>query len=103
MLDTRKARVTNTTDVLAGLTADVSAIQTEIEVLRSAALLGRAVDKIRLDQEAEFADSNPGLLSTAISEARSFAAKLLGNSPPERFGKDSGRQSACAGHRLHIA
>src|SRR3954467_12429836 len=41
MLDTRKAKVTNTTDVLGGISVDISAVQTEIEVLRSANLLGR--------------------------------------------------------------
>src|SRR5690349_16322550 len=35
MLDTRKAKVTNTADVLSGLTVDVAAVQTEIEVLKS--------------------------------------------------------------------
>src|SRR5262245_45078836 len=54
MLDPRKARVTNTADVVGGLTLDIPAMQTEIEVLRSVSLLGRVVDKLRLDQDPEY-------------------------------------------------
>src|SRR5260370_42175135 len=48
MLDTRKARVTNTPDVVGGLTLDIPAMQTEIEVLRSVRLLGRVCHKLSL-------------------------------------------------------
>src|SRR3954470_1810246 len=62
MLDTRKARVTNTSDVLGGLTADLPVIQTEIEVLRSSGLLGRVVDKLHLERDPEFGAAAPGLM-----------------------------------------
>src|SRR5712664_838592 len=53
MLDARKARVTNTTDVLGGLTLDIAAMQTEIEILRSVRVLNRVADKLGLDQDPE--------------------------------------------------
>jgi exopolysaccharide transport family protein len=79
MFDTRKAKVTNTTDVLGGLTADLVAVQTEIEVLRSASLLGRVVDKTALDQDPEFSDPRPTLFSTIVGEIKNFIRPVWDN------------------------
>lgn len=76
MLDTRKARVTNTSDVLGGLTADLPVIQTEIEVLRSSALLGRVVDKLRLESDPEFGAAAPGILGIVVREGRAIYMEL---------------------------
>jgi exopolysaccharide transport family protein len=58
MLDTRKERVTNVQEVLSGLPADSSVVDTEVEVLKSRQLAGRVVDALHLDQDPEF---NPSL------------------------------------------
>jgi succinoglycan biosynthesis transport protein ExoP len=72
MLDSRKARVTNTPDVVGGLTLDIPAMQTEIEVLRSVGLLGRVVDKLRLDQDPEYGAKPIGPLGLAVREVHSI-------------------------------
>lgn len=62
-LDLRKARVTNVEEVLSGLSADVSVIGTELDILRSGNLLGRVVDHLRLSGDPEFNPvlrENPG-------------------------------------------
>jgi succinoglycan biosynthesis transport protein ExoP len=82
MLDTRKMKVTNVSDVMSGLltgsSADVAAMQTEIEVLRSASLLGRVVDKLRLDLDPEFGAAKPGMFRTLIRQGREFVWAQLG-------------------------
>src|SRR5215510_1799326 len=70
MLDSRKARVTNTPDVVGGLTLDIPAMQTEIEVLRSVNLLGRVVDKLRLDQDPEYGAKPIGTLGLGMRAVR---------------------------------
>jgi capsular exopolysaccharide synthesis family protein len=77
MLDTRKARVTNTADVLTAGSVDIPAIQTEIEVIRSASLLGRVSDKLRLDLDPEFGAAQPGLVSILIREGKELFAKYI--------------------------
>jgi capsular exopolysaccharide synthesis family protein len=70
MLDTRKARVTNTQDVLGGIPVDVPAVQTEIEVLRSTALLGRVSDKLHLDADPEYGNAPPTLADNVLAYVR---------------------------------
>jgi polysaccharide biosynthesis transport protein len=78
LLDTRKARVTNTPDVVGGLTLDIPAMQTEIEVLRSVSLLGRVADKLRLDQDPEYGAKPTSTLGLAMREVRSIYARWIG-------------------------
>ena len=78
MLDTRKAKVTNTPDVVGGLTLDIPAMQTEIEVLRSVSLLGRVVDKLRLDQDPEYGAQPINTLGLAMREVRSIYERWIG-------------------------
>ena len=80
MLDTRKAKVTNTTDVLGGLTVDLSAVQSEIEVLKSASLLGRVVDKLHLEQDVEYGAARPGVFGTIVAEVRATYHRWMGTS-----------------------
>lgn len=54
MLDTRKERVTNVQEVLSGLPADSSVVDTEVEVLKSRQLAQRVVTALHLDQDPEF-------------------------------------------------
>ena len=77
-LDTRKAKVTNTPDVVGGLTLDIPAMQTEIEVLRSVSLLGRVADKLRLDQDPEYGAKPTTTLGLAMREVRSIYARWIG-------------------------
>jgi polysaccharide biosynthesis transport protein len=77
MLDTRKAKVTNTADVLSGIPADIPAIQTEIEVLKSANLLGRVVDKLHLVQDREYGAARIGAFSLMLRELKSQYDNLI--------------------------
>lgn len=78
MLDTRKAKVTNTADVLAGLSPDIPAMQTEIEVLRSVSLLGRVVDKLNLGQDPEYGAAQPSAVALLLREIQTLYQALVG-------------------------
>ena len=84
MLDTRKAKVTNTTDVLGGITVDISAVQTEIEILKSASLLGRVVDKLKLGEDPEYGAGAPSVLGQAVGMIRSTYEGWVGKANLER-------------------
>lgn len=58
MLDTRQEKVSNVEEVLSGLPADSSVVDTEVEVLKSRRLAERVVRALQLNQDPEF---NPGL------------------------------------------
>jgi polysaccharide biosynthesis transport protein len=99
MLDTRKAKVTNTTDVLAGVTLDVPIIQTEIEVLRSAGLLGRVVDKLHLEADPEYGAARPNAVSRLIRDARTQIESWIdpdSKANPARSPEDGARSRAIA-------
>ena len=83
MLDTRKVRVTNTPDVVGGLTLDIPAMQTEIEVLRSVSLLGRVVDKLRLDQDPEYGAEPISILGFVRREVHSIYGSWIGGGADE--------------------
>ncbi|HJQ57920.1 MAG TPA: polysaccharide biosynthesis tyrosine autokinase [Vineibacter sp.] len=78
ILDTRKAKVTNTPDVVGSLTLDIPAMQTEIEILRSVSLLGRVADKLRLDQDPEYGALPTSTLGFTMSEIRSIYERWIG-------------------------
>lgn len=77
MLDTRKAKVTNTNDVLSGPSFDIAAVQTEIEVLHSAALLGRVSDKLRLDIDPEFGAAPNNAFRATIAALKSYYLSVV--------------------------
>jgi exopolysaccharide transport family protein len=54
LIDTRKHNVTGIEDVLSGLPADTSMVDTQVEILKSRALAERVVGVLRLDQDPEF-------------------------------------------------
>lgn len=91
MLDTRKAKVTNTADVLTSGSIDIPAIQTEIEVIRSASLLGRVSDKLHLDLDPEFGAARPGVVGTAIQQIKEAVGPYIpaGMSPAPNPSRDS--------------
>ncbi|MBC6982486.1 polysaccharide biosynthesis tyrosine autokinase [Caulobacter sp. 17J80-11] len=65
LLDPRKQKVTGIEDVLSGLPADSSTVDTEVEVLKSRALAERVVTVLKLDQDPDFnpALKKPGLIA----------------------------------------
>lgn len=74
MLDTRKEKVTNVEAVLSGLPADSSAVDTEVEILKSRQLAERVTKSLNLEQDPEF---NPRLakphgLKAVTSAIKSF-------------------------------
>lgn len=87
MLDTRKAKVTNTADVLSGIAADIPAMQTEIEVLRSTNLLGRVVDKLHLENDPEYGAMQPGAVRLLLRELRARYDALIDSSGASRSGR----------------
>jgi succinoglycan biosynthesis transport protein ExoP len=54
MIDTRKHDVSNIEEVMSGLPADSSAVDTEVEILKSRTLAERVVDTLKLDNDPEF-------------------------------------------------
>jgi polysaccharide biosynthesis transport protein len=83
MLDTRKTKVTNTLDVISGLTLDIPAMQTEIEVLRSVNLLGRVVDKLKLDQDPEYGAAPISTFGRVMNEIRSIYDRWIALDPDQ--------------------
>ena len=100
MLDSRKAKVTNTTDVLGGIATDIPAMQTEIEVLRSATLLGRVVDKLRLESDPEYGAARRGPFGVMLRELSTLYASMVGSndvaSPSNRAVEEGPRARAIA-------
>jgi exopolysaccharide transport family protein len=88
MIDTRKHDVSNIEEVMSGLPADSSAVDTEVEILKSRTLAERVVDALKLDNDPEFnAKLRPANPVVAVVEA------------PFRFVGDvlsSGRESEAA-------
>lgn len=81
MLDTRKERVSNVEEVLSGLPADSSAVDTEVEVLKSRQLAERVVKSLKLEDDTEFNSSlrKPGGVKMVLGGIGS----LLGAKAPD--------------------
>lgn len=78
ILDTRKENVSNVEQVLSGLPTDSSAVDTEVEVLKSRQLAERVVKALNLEQDPEFASSlrkPTGLKGLARNLASSLGIK----------------------------
>ena len=54
MLDQRANKVVDVSAMISGLPTDPATIQNQVEILQSRNLIGRVIDKLRLDQDAEF-------------------------------------------------
>jgi exopolysaccharide transport family protein len=97
MLDTRKMKVTNAVDLITGPTIDIAAIQTEIEVLRSATLLRRVVGKLELGNDPEYGALPPSPASKALQQLKAAYFSIIGSAPSEpdpRSGGDKATQRA---------
>jgi exopolysaccharide transport family protein len=69
MIDTRKRDVSKIDEVLSGLPADSSAVDTEVEILKSRSLATRVVQGLHLDKDPEFnsARRKPTLLQGVLA------------------------------------
>lgn len=80
MLDTRQEKVTNVEEVLSGLPADSSTVDTEVEVLKSRQLAERVVTALKLDQDPEF---NPAVRKPeGLGAVLGGVASLFGAATP---------------------
>jgi exopolysaccharide transport family protein len=80
MLDPRKESVSDIQQVLSGLPADSSVIDTEVEVLKSRQLAERVVQSMKLDQDPEF---NGALRRPrGLGAAKAAVKGLLGAATP---------------------
>jgi succinoglycan biosynthesis transport protein ExoP len=82
MIDTRKRDVSKIDEVLSGLPADSSAVDTEVEILKSRSLATRVVQHLHLDRDPEFnkALQKPSLISAVVSAPKQLfhsAAPIL--------------------------
>lgn len=80
MLDNRKERVSNVEEVLSGLPADSSAVDTEVEVLKSRQLAERVVNTLSLDKDPSFNTSlqKPTGLRAVVGSIK----EMIGAAPP---------------------
>jgi succinoglycan biosynthesis transport protein ExoP len=85
MIDTRKRDVSKIDAVLSGLPADSSAVDTEVEILKSRSLAGRVVQDLHLDQDPEFnvALRKPSMLKSVLSAP----AALFHSAAPQTSGQ----------------
>lgn len=78
MLETRQEQVVSLDSVVGSLGTDVSAVNSEMEVLKSRALLGKVVDALDLTQDPEF---NRSLSAPSSSERLSTYIRALFTEP----------------------
>ena len=81
MIDTRKRDVAKIDEVLSGLPTDSSAVDTEVEILKSRSLAGRVAQDMHLDRDPEFnpALRKPTLLAAVLAAPDALLHKA---SPP---------------------
>jgi exopolysaccharide transport family protein len=74
MIDTRKRDVAKIDEVLSGLPSDSTAVDTEVEILKSRSLAARVVQDMHLDKDPEFNGSlnKPSLLSTVLNAPKTL-------------------------------
>ena len=76
MIDTRKHDVAKIDEVLSGLSSDSSAVDTEVEILKSRSLANRVVQDMHLDKDPEFNHAlRKPTLFTAIGDAMDGMSK----------------------------
>jgi exopolysaccharide transport family protein len=85
MIDTRKHAVSDIQDVLSGLPADSSVVDTEVEILKSRSLAERVVADQKLDQDPEF-NSNlrkPSLVGAVFGAPFAAVGNLFASHAPQ--------------------
>lgn len=82
MIETREQNFIDLDSVVAGIGANSSALQSEIEIIRSTQLLQRVIRKLRLDEDPEFnASLRPASIWDTLSDPAATARQIL----PEGF------------------
>ncbi|SFR09539.1 GumC family protein [Poseidonocella sedimentorum] len=80
VLETRSEKVVDLDSVIGGLSKDLPALNTEVEVLRSRRLLGQVVDALALTEDAEF---NPTLAEPGLkARLKSRVMSLISDAEP---------------------
>ncbi|MFU8881064.1 MAG: polysaccharide biosynthesis tyrosine autokinase [Rhodobacterales bacterium] len=84
VLDTRKEEVVNLPSIIGGLARDDTAVNTEVQILRSRRLIGQVVDGLNLLDDPEFNATlnEPTMLASLRKQAVERIKTLLGQ-PPE--------------------
>lgn len=83
ILDQRKNNVTDANAVLSGLPNDAGSVETQIQILKSTALANRVIQRLKLEQDPEFAGGGGNLISGAIHSVKS----LFQSAPPPAAGR----------------
>lgn len=83
MLDPRQQKVTDVQEVLSGLPADSSIVDTEVEVLKSRTLAEKVVSSLHLDVDPEFnpALAPPGLRQVVLGPITGLFGKRAAHPP----------------------
>jgi succinoglycan biosynthesis transport protein ExoP len=86
MLDTRKYRTVNTEAALSGVdTMNMSAVQTELEIVKSEDLLGRVVDRLGLASNPDFNGSRkPDFIAEVLAPVRNLWGMAVATLVPPR-------------------
>lgn len=78
MIETREQNFIDLDSVVAGIGANSSALQSEIEIIRSTQLLERVIGKLRLDEDPEFNPSlNPPSMWATLRNPVALAQSVL--------------------------
>jgi polysaccharide biosynthesis transport protein len=70
LIDTRKAQLFQQQSVVGDSTIDSSAVDSQIEVLKSEAIAAAVVKQLHLTEDPEFVGSKPGILGSVLSYLR---------------------------------
>ncbi|HSV29065.1 MAG TPA: Wzz/FepE/Etk N-terminal domain-containing protein, partial [Candidatus Omnitrophota bacterium] len=86
LLESRKTQVSTQTSVLSDLPADMAAVRSEIEIIRSNQLLATVVDRLGLANDPEFTAPrwHDRVLAQAVALAPALAPMLGDQSPAHR-------------------
>jgi exopolysaccharide transport family protein len=81
MIDTRKRDVAKIDEVLSGLPSDSTAVDTEVEILKSRSLATRVVQDMHLDNDPEFNGSGKPSMMSSVLHAPANLVKSLSPRP----------------------
>lgn len=89
-IDSRQENVVTSQEVLSGLKADTSVIDTEVEILRSRRLAERVVDELHLERDTEFNGEGPATGPIALTVAAIKGVVRLARPDRARTSNDEG-------------
>lgn len=71
-INTQKTKVVDVGEVVSGVSADLSGMETQATILRSPTLVGKLIDKMKLDLDPEFSDTAEQALAASRSTWKLF-------------------------------